>query len=117
MMAYLASQVHIPASKKLVNKVSANCATCRKVYARVMKPSIAELPKHRVMPMPPFTVVGIDYAGSLQYKTTNEDSEQAMQPCYVCVFICFSTKTVHLELAHYQTAAEFVAALQRFTDR
>lgn len=116
-MAYLASQWPIPACKGLVNRITSQCATCKKVYARAMKPPVAELPKQRVTPAPPFTVTGIDYAGPFQYKSSDDDDEQQMQPCYVCLFICFSTKAVHLELAHNLTAAEFVAALQRFTDR
>lgn len=85
MMAYLASQYDIPACKRLVNRVSAECSMYRKVHARTLKPPLADLPKERVSPAKPFSVVGIDYAGPFQHKARDKEGEVVMTPCYVCV--------------------------------
>lgn len=116
MLAHLASRWHIPACKQLASKVSAECAPCQRTYARPVQPPMADLPTARVTPTPPFTVTGIDYAGPFLYRTTDDDGEERMTKCYICV-VCFCTKAVHLEIAYDLSAAEFVATLQRFTDR
>lgn len=36
---------------------------------------------------------------------------------YFCLFICMTTKAVHIELVHHLSSASFVAALQRFVSR
>ncbi|XP_015930971.2 uncharacterized protein [Parasteatoda tepidariorum] len=37
--------------------------------------------------------------------------------CYVCLFVCLSTKAVHLELVSDLTSDAFLATLRRFTSR
>ena len=51
--------------------------------------------------------------------TSNKDPQEARSrfKCYVALFICLSTKAVHLELVRDLTTQAFIAALRRFTAR
>ena len=65
---------------------------------------------------PPFTHTGIDFAGPLytfETCTGNCDSNKA----YVCLFMCASTKAVHLELARDLSVASFLRMFRRFASR
>jgi len=66
---------------------------------RVVEHIMADLPKERLDGSQAFKVTGIDFCGPFLYK-----SEMRSKPpvkCYVCVFICFATKAVHLKLIKY----------------
>lgn len=85
-------------------------------YVR-LKPRYAEhimgrLPADRVRPNPAFHTTGIDYCGPFLYKP--ETRNKAPEKCYISIFICFSTKTTHLEVVKDLTTASFIAALRRF---
>ena len=60
-----------------------------------------------------FTVTGLDFAGPIQIKQ-GYSRKPVIIKAYVCVFICFSTKAVHLELCADLTTTEFMEALRRF---
>ena len=70
-----------------------------------------DLPDFRVDDAPPFTHVGIDFAGPL----TVSDKENAK--CYVCLFTCASTRALHLELTETLDVEEFIRAFRRFSAR
>ncbi|XP_039287383.1 uncharacterized protein LOC120352036 [Nilaparvata lugens] len=74
------------------------------------------LPTPRVtVPLRPFTISGVDYCGPFFVKPRKKGQQGTK--CYICVFICFSCKAVHLELAEDMSTASFIAALQRFISR
>lgn len=76
---------------------------------------MGELPKQRVTPSPPFSVTGVDYAGPMLVKQGSYRPKVVKS--YIAVFVCMSTKAVHLELVSDLTTDAFIAALQRFVSR
>lgn len=76
---------------------------------------MGELPKQRVTPSPPFSVTGVDYAGPMLIKQGSYRPK--VVKAYIAVFVCMSTKAVHLELVSDLTTDAFIAALQRFVSR
>jgi len=59
----------------------------------------------------PFLTTGVDFCGPLYYKS--EVRGKAPIKCYVyCLFICFATKVIHLELVRDLSTQAFLAALQ-----
>lgn len=75
------------------------------------------LPKLRITPSRPFIHTGIDYAGPLQIRATTGRGRVQMSKGYIVLFICFSTKAIHLELVSSMTSQAFIAVLKRFISR
>ncbi|KAH8404957.1 hypothetical protein KR222_010205, partial [Zaprionus bogoriensis] len=73
---------------------------------------MADLPKDRVSATSTFMVTGLDFCGPFHYKS--EIRNRAPIKTYICVFICFATKAVHLELAQDLSTPTFLSALKRF---
>ena len=74
------------------------CKICAKLegspYTFAMTPN---LPSIRVSKDPPFSHIGVDYAGSLYTHSKNSDVTK-VDKVYLCVFMSASTRVVHLEL-------------------
>lgn len=64
----------------------------------------------------PFETTGVDYAGPFQIKDRKGRCCK-ISKCYICLFICFATKAMHLELVSDLTAEAFLATLRRFVSR
>ncbi|KAH8404550.1 hypothetical protein KR009_006496, partial [Drosophila setifemur] len=73
---------------------------------------MADLPKDRVTVTTTFMVTGLDFCGPFYYKS--EVRNKAPIKTYICVFICFATKAVHLELEQDLSTSAFLSALRRF---
>ncbi|XP_029054187.2 uncharacterized protein LOC114881533 [Osmia bicornis bicornis] len=69
-----------------------------------------------VTPSCPFTHTGVDYAGPLTLKTWKGRGAEA-QKRWICVFVCFATSAVHLEVVTDYSADAFIAAYRRFAAR
>lgn len=92
------------------------CLTCYKYASKPSQPLMSDLPAARVASQRPFLDVGVDFGGPFHIKESlrrNAPSRKA----YLCLFICFSTKAVHLELVSDLSSAAFLAALDRFVGR
>jgi len=63
----------------------------------------------------PFYVTGVDYAGPFLIKD-RKSRESKANKCYICLFICFAVKAIHLELISDMTTEAFIAA-RRFLSR
>ncbi|XP_073986107.1 uncharacterized protein [Rhodnius prolixus] len=77
---------------------------------------MGQLPEGRASASPPFTTTGIDYAGPFNVKIASLRSVKVLQS-YLAIFVCFSTKAIHLELVTDLTTQAFLAALSRFVAR
>ena len=73
------------------------------------------LPAARVTPSRPFNTTGVDYAGP--YFVKDRTHSQKTTKAFLCIFVCFATKVVHLELAIDLTTDAFLSCLQRFISR
>jgi hypothetical protein len=77
---------------------------------------MGNLPRARIEPSRPFLHTGVDYAGPIKILPKTGRGQQTMKS-WIAVFVCFSTKAVHLELATELSTAAFLAALRRFVSR
>lgn len=78
-----------------------------------MQQVMGQLPLERVQPNRAFVVIGIDFCGPFYY--TLKLRKAAPVKCYICLFVCFATKAVHLEAVMDISTNSFIAALKRFT--
>jgi len=76
---------------------------------------MAALPKARVQPSRPFTVSGVDFAGPIVVHSGVRRITGVK--AWVAVFVCFSTRAIHLEAVVGLTSGAFIAALHRFMSR
>lgn len=77
---------------------------------------MGDLPSPRVNPTRYFLSVGIDFCGPFNAKALNLRSSRIFK-IYICVFVCFFRKAVHLEVVTDMSTRAFIAALSRFTAR
>lgn len=103
-------------AKGLVRKIIHDCITCFRVNPRTSNPMMGDLPTLRVVPARPFLNCGIDYAGPFLIKDGKLRNKKLVK-CYLGIFVCFSTKAVHLELVGDLTTESFLNALKRFVSR
>lgn len=101
------------AVKSLIHK----CLVCFRYRKRInLKQQMAELPLFRTEQSKPFTFVGCDYAGFFEIKTSMRRNSPLTKG-YIALFICLTTKALHLELVCSLSTAEFVMAFENFTAR
>ena len=99
--------------RRLLKIISRSCVPCQKAYQRAQNKMMGHLPANRTRPEAPFAIAGLDFAGSLITVRGNPRRPTLMKT-YVCLFVCFSTKAVHLELC-YDLSSE--TAFRRFSNR
>ncbi|XP_029676813.1 uncharacterized protein LOC115243757 [Formica exsecta] len=104
----------IPRGRAIVKQQILRCVTC--VQAATPQQLMGSLPRERVTPARPFLHTGVDYAEPILLRTTKGRGHRAYK-AFISVFICLSTRAVHLEIVSDYTAEAFLAALRRFTSR
>ena len=72
---------------------------------------MASLPEEGVQPSRPFSNAGVDYAGPFFLRTSHHRGTKAYKGYFV-VFICLSTKAVHLEAVSSYNASGFIAVFK-----
>ena len=77
---------------------------------------MGQLPAARTTPSPPFSTTGIDYAGPFTLKL-GYTRKPVLVKAYLAIFVCFSTKAVHIEVVSDLTTEAFLASLKRFFSR
>ncbi|XP_050509189.1 uncharacterized protein LOC126886346 [Diabrotica virgifera virgifera] len=102
--------------RNLARATVRKCVRCFRFNAKTIQPIMGNLPSARVMPSSPFTITGVDYAGPFLIKDKKGRGCKTTK-CYIGLFICFSTKAVHLELISSLSSEAFLQALRRFVSR
>lgn len=102
--------------KQIAKRVVNNCITCIKAKPKMLSQTMAPLPMERITPSRTFSVTGVDYAGPIHLKSSNRKNTSFIKS-YVCLFVCFCTKAIHLELVSSLSTEAFLASLQRFVSR
>jgi len=75
------------------------------------------LPRERVEAQSrAFKICGVDFAGPIMIKQSLRRNSTATKG-YACIFICFATKAVHIEVVIDLSTKSFLNALNRFFDR
>ena len=73
---------------------------------------MADLPKSRAEPAPPFTYCGVDFFGPWHVQRGRSVVKR-----YGALFTCFASRAVHIEVADSLETDSFIQALRRFICR
>ena len=113
-LAELRSRFWITSGRQFVKKILKPCFRCRYLDGKSFNaPATAALPDFRVSEAPPFSTTGVDFAGPLFVKAEGGE----MIKSYICLFSCFITRAVHLEVVSDLATPTFVNCLRRFCAR
>ena len=102
--------------RNLARKTVHECIRCSRMQPKSITPMMGNLPSARTSESSPFHNTGVGYAGPFSIKDRKGRGCKVTK-AYVCLFICFSTKALHLELVSDATTDAFLAALRRFALR
>ena len=84
-LAELRTKFWVPKGRQVVKKILSQCVTCTKWESTAFtQPATASLPDFRVNLAPPFSRVGVDFAGQMYVKERGKQ----LKKVYVCLFSC-----------------------------
>ena len=113
-VAHLRGKYWIPRIRQCVKSILRKCVICRRVVGKPYPiPDPPPLPKDRVQESVPFSVTGVDFAGPLFVR----NSDNSKIKVYLCLFTCASTRAVHIEIIPNMTESAFILAFRRFASR
>ena len=85
------------------------CVVCQRIKSSTIKrPPPPPLPAERVKWVSPFTNVGVDHTGSFTIKDKKGNKTKA----YICIFVCATTRAVHLEVVENLSTTSFIMCLR-----
>ena len=100
----------IPQGRATVRQILRHCRTCKRFEGGPFKmPNMPPFPKSRVSRSLPFQRTGLDYLGPVYVKDGS-----VMKKRWICLFTCFVTRAIHLEIVNDMTTEEFICAFRRF---
>ena len=110
----LATFVHVGNDRlrmgKLLRRVIRSRVDCERRKKPTWKQMTANLPKDGVKAYEaPFTYVSVDFFGPIEVKQKRSRVKR-----YGCLFSCFNTRAVHIEIAHSLNTDSMLNALRRF---
>ncbi|XP_071571819.1 uncharacterized protein [Temnothorax nylanderi] len=113
MQYLLAQRFWILGVHRAIRRVLSRCYRCFRANPRATQPFMAT---ERVSQVKPFSITGVDFAGPFSLVTRRARGVSSFK-AYVCLFVCFAIKAVHLEVVLSLSTDSFLAALQRFVAR
>ncbi|XP_060800865.1 uncharacterized protein LOC132901873 [Amyelois transitella] len=116
MLAYIRSKYWIIRVKSVVRKHIHKCLLCMKLRAKTKAQIMGDLPEQRVTPTRPFLHSGVDFAGPFTILMSKGRGNRTTK-AYVAIFVCMSTKAIHIELVSDLSTEAFLGAFRRFVAR
>ncbi len=116
LLAITASSYVMIGLRNHLKLISRTCVICQKALAQPLNHMMGLLPSVRTTPSPPFHNVGVDFVGPLTLRVGHTRMPSFLKG-YVAVFVCRSTKSVHLDLCESLSTQDFMATLHRFVNR
>ena len=96
----------------MVRQFISKCVTCRHLMGSQGEQKMADLPKSRIEPAPPFTYCGVDVFGPWHVQ-----QGRTVVKRYGALFTCLASRAVHIEVADSVEKDSFIDALRRFICR
>ncbi|XP_039291371.1 uncharacterized protein LOC120353008 [Nilaparvata lugens] len=116
LLSLIRQKFWILSGRLVVRKCVYLCNKCFRCKPKISPPKMGNLPASRVTQLKPFEHCGVDYAGPIRV-TMAKRRNPVILKAYICLFVCMSTKAVHIELVSDLSTPTFLAAFQRFLSR
>ncbi|CAG4951440.1 unnamed protein product [Parnassius apollo] len=117
LMSILRQNYWILSARSLIRNRVHRFIACFRARPKSSFPEMAELRSCRVIQsVKPFTHTGSDFAGPFKVTLTRGRGIRSTK-AYVCIFVCLTTRAVHIELVGDQSTAGFMGAFKRFLSR
>uniref|UniRef100_A0A146KLP5 Integrase catalytic domain-containing protein n=1 Tax=Lygus hesperus TaxID=30085 RepID=A0A146KLP5_LYGHE len=114
--ALLQTKFWIPASRRLIRHRLFLCLKCYKAKAKSIPPLMGDLPTYRLEGGRAFLHTGIDFAGPFITRESRR-RKAPLSKSYLCLYVCMTTKALHLETVSDLSTASFLASFSRFISR
>ncbi|XP_072392211.1 uncharacterized protein [Diabrotica undecimpunctata] len=102
--------------KSLARRKVRECLRCCRFNPDQVNSIMGDLRQSRVTPSFPFAVTGVDYAGPFALRTSRHRGASSYKG-YISLFVCLSTKAIHLEVVTDLSTETFMATIKRFIAR
>ncbi|XP_044778690.1 uncharacterized protein LOC123327154 [Drosophila simulans] len=112
----LRQQYWILGARNLVRKAGFQCKSCFLQRKGTSNQIMGELPIPRVQASRCFQHTGLDYAGPIAIKESKGRTPR-IGKAWFSIFVCLTTKSLHIEVVSELTTQAFIAAFQRFISR
>ncbi|XP_075163644.1 uncharacterized protein LOC142236255 [Haematobia irritans] len=116
MLRAIRQEFYIIRLKSIIRHCIRNCRTCTIYKSKIRTQIMSSLPTERCTFSLPFTHTGVDFAGPFEIKTSRLRNAK-LQKGYAAIFVCMSTRAVHLEACSELTTEAFLSTFNRFTGR
>ncbi|XP_058817817.1 uncharacterized protein LOC131681123 [Topomyia yanbarensis] len=116
LLAAVRKRFWIISGTSAARKTCRSCVECVRAKPIPIHQLMGQLPADRLKPVPPFSITGVDYAGPINVVSRRTRGAVATKG-YIALFVCFSTRAVHLEAVSDLTTSAFIAAFTRFSCR
>ncbi len=116
LMSIIRDKYHIPGLRNHLKGHSRHCITCQKAYSKPLHQQMGLLPEVRTTPAPPFDQTGVDFAGPFIIRQ-GHTRKPVLIKTYACLFVCLTTRAIHIELCTDLTTTEYLTAFRRFCAR
>lgn len=116
MLNYIRQRYWILGARGRIRNHVRSCITCFRQQPRSEVQQMGDLPRVRVTPSRAFFRSGVDYAGPMAYKSRAGRGFRT-EKGYVALFVCLSTRAIHLEFVSDLSTVAFLAAFRRFVAR
>lgn len=116
LLSLLRQKYWILNGRNLARKCFHACNLCFRHNPKFVYPKMGELPAARVVGIKPFLNTACDFLGPITITISGKRGQKS-QKAYICLFICLSTKALHLEVASDLSTPVFMNALKRFLAR
>jgi hypothetical protein len=103
-------------AKDAIRHQNKKCVVCTRHRGATATQIMGDLPTARVNPARAFVKCGVDYAGPFTLRAIPGRSKVTFKG-YLALFVCLTTRAVHLEIVSSLSTDAFLAALKRFTAR
>ncbi|XP_060524303.1 uncharacterized protein LOC132700786 [Cylas formicarius] len=113
---FISQRFWILGAKGAIKRIVHKCFRCFRTHPQVIEPKMGDLPSFRITQAKPFQCTSLDFGGPFQILMSRHRGCRT-QKAYLSLFVCCSTKCLHLELVSDLSTSAFLASLRRFISR